>query len=234
MIEIVTFTGVDDRTDFDELRYVVDKYPFVEFGVLVGSETGQGNPIFPGLYLVRRLQQTLPSDRIAVHFCGKYARAVMGRTWEERQPRIYDVSEGYGRVQVNLHGDVGNPDPVAVDTSGLESFANHSTSNWVILQHRAGWQDIPLFHPKVEYLFDLSEGRGEEGFAHWPDPPDDRRVGYAGGIGPHNIDRAIDFANKHPDRSVWFDMERNVRTPDYWFDMDRVRAVCSAVADAQG
>ena len=56
------------------------------------------------------------------------------------------------------------------------------------------------------------------------------RVGYAGGIGPNNIDQALTFANQHPDAPIWIDMERNVRTSDNWFDLDKVRAVCEQVS----
>ena len=230
MIEIVTFTGVDDRTDFDELIYVAGKYPFVEFGILVGSQTGQDNPIFPSLFLVDRLRKTLPSDRISIHLCGKYARAVASPTLEERLPRIYDISNGFGRIQVNLHGDTDNTNRVTVDPGYLLSFANHSSASRVILQHRSGWKDVPLIHHKIEYLFDLSEGSGLEGFDHWPEPPNNMRVGYAGGIGPHNINQAIKFANMHPDHPIWIDMESKVRTSDYWFDMDKIRTVCNEIA----
>ena len=96
----------------------------------------------------------------------------------------------------------------------------------VILQHRGTWSEIPTDHPRIEYLFDLSEGRGEEGFEHWPDPPEDRRVGYAGGLGPHNVTKALEFAKGHPKAKIWFDMERNVRDQDYHLDLDMVREVC--------
>ena len=230
MIEIVTFTGVDARTDFDELVGIGNRYPFVEFGVLVGDQTCEDNPVFPTLELVYGLKKRLQADRIAIHLCGKYARAAARMEMGERPPRIHAVTNGFGRIQINLHEDAGSPERLGVDAGYLRSFANHSSARRVILQHRSRWENIPVQHPKVEYLFDLSEGRGQEGFEHWPDPPENMRVGYAGGIGPHNIDQAIEFANQHPACPIWIDMERNVRTPDYWFDMDKVRAVCQAVA----
>ena len=81
-------------------------------------------------------------------------------------------------------------------------------------------------HPRIEYLFDLSEGRGEEGFERWPDPTGDRRAGYADGLRPRNIRRALEFAARHPEYRTWFDMERNVRDAHYRFDLDKVREVC--------
>ena len=35
-IEIVTFTGVDDRTDLSRLSELAKRYPKLEFGVLAG------------------------------------------------------------------------------------------------------------------------------------------------------------------------------------------------------
>ena len=231
MIEIVTFTGVDERTDLEELAEVADRYQFAEFGVLIGSATGEDNPIFPYMSTVNRLRVRLPSDRIAIHLCGRYARAAVDGHMAESMTStiIHDITAGFGRIQVNLHGDVDSPDPIGMDTTTLVSFVNRCSAGRVILQHRRNWQDIPVRHPKLEYLYDLSGGRGEEGFEHWPEPPTGMRVGYAGGLGPHNIDRAIEFAARYPACPVWIDMERNVRTADYWFDMDKVRAVCRAI-----
>ena len=57
---------------------------------------------------------------------------------------------------------------------------------------------------------------------------DCRRVGYAGGIGPHNISTAMDFVDLHPRAHIWLDMESQVRTPAWWLDLQKVRAVCRA------
>ena len=116
----------------------------------------------------------------------------------------------------------------------IRHFAQEAENGSVILQHRGPWSEIPVDHPKIEYLFDLSEGRGEEGFEHWPDPPGDRRVGYAGGLGPHNIKTALEFAARHPDARIWFDMERNVRDQDYRLDLNKVREVCQLALAPHG
>ena len=137
-------------------------------------------------------------------------------------------------MQVNLHEDVENPTRVRVAATMVQRFAGQTGTRSVILQHRADWNEIPVDHPKIEYLFDLSEGRGEEGFEHWPDPPEGRRVGYAGGLGPHNIKTALEFAARHPDARIWFDMERNVRDRDYRFDLGKVREVCQLALLPQG
>ena len=223
MLELVTFTGVDAHTDLTELARIANEYPRAEFGVLVGSQTGGDNPIFPPIDIVCALRN-LGGVNTALHLCGKDARIVAGETHTPHSLNL--LCQGFGRVQVNLHGDGENSERVQVHDLEIRHFAQKVDTGSVILQHRGPWSEIPVDHPRIEYLFDLSEGRGEEGFEHWPDPPGDRRVGYAGGLGPHNITRALEFAKRHPKAKIWFDMERNVRDQDYRLDLDMVREVC--------
>ena len=125
----------------------------------------------------------------------------------------------------------GNPDDMmcaslAAASQVVKRFADTVGCQRVILQHRGGWGQIPVFHEKVEYLFDLSEGGGRAAFEEWPAPsPHLPRMGYAGGIGPETIDRAIDFALAYPDSNLWFDMEGRVRYAG-WLDLDAVETVC--------
>ena len=232
MLELVTFTGVDAHTDLKELAQITREYPKAEFAVLAGSQTDGDNPIFPPMETVRALRN-LDGVNTALHLCGTYARMAAGEVPAGWPARV--KAQGFGRVQVNLHGDAKNPGRIQVRALEIRHFAQEAENGSVILQHRGPWSEIPVDHPKIEYLFDLSEGRGEEDFEHWPDPPRDRRVGYAGGLGPHNIQTALEFAARHPDARIWFDMERNVRDQDYRFDLDKVREVCQlALAPQRG
>ena len=88
------------------------------------------------------------------------------------------------------------------------------------------FETVPIRHPRVEYLFDLSEGSSQEGFEFWPEPPTNARVGYTGGLGPHNIQTAMKFVKRHSQTRLWLGMERNVRTASYQLDLDKVRDVC--------
>ena len=229
MIEIVTFTGVDEGTDLREIQEIAGKYPRAEFGVLLGSQTRKhDNPIFPPVETVRALRD-LRGVNTSLHLCGTHARQAAGE--EPLDQGLIPLATGFGRVQVNLHGDPDNPARVRLDLLKMTDLAE--LPGRIILQHRGPWEDIPLDHPRVEYLFDLSEGAGIESFEHWPEPPEGRRVGYAGGIGPHNIRRALEFAGRYPEARIWFDMERNVRTPDYRFDLEKVREVCRLALDGK-
>lgn len=229
MIEIVTFTGVDVMTDFERLEDLSQQYPWAEFGILVGTQTGKDHPIFPPLEIVDVLRTVLPAERVAVHLCGRYARESMAPL---RLFDVFGVTAGFGRIQVNLHGDEYDPSQIVPTAESLTSMAKHADAHTIIVQHRGDWDTVPVQHPRVEYLFDRSEGSGQEGFQHWPAPPDHMRVGYAGGIGPHNISKAIAFAERHRERPIWLDMERNVRTDDYWLDLNLVEKVCRKVDEA--
>ena len=230
MLDFLTFTGVDSETRMNDLLSIAKSYgkSHVEFGVLVGSHTGESSQggIFPSLHIVRAVKG-LKRDygmQVAIHLCGRYSRMVMD---DEGVPdELYDLCNGFSRVQVNLHGDSFNPGRVAVAAWAIKRFADTVGCERVILQHRGGWGQIPVFHEKVEYLFDKSEGGGRAAFEEWPAPsPYLHRTGYAGGIGPETIDQAIDFALAHPDSNLWFDMEGRIRYAG-WLDLGAVEAVC--------
>ena len=223
MLEIITFTGVDAHTDLEEVREIAREYPRAEFAVLFGSQTWGDNPIFPPVETVRALRKT-QGVNTALHLCGRYARKAAGE--EPMGLGLKHLARGFGRIQVNLHGDEQDPRRIEIAIPAIKQFAEQAGTGSVILQHRGPWSETPVDHPMIEYLFDLSEGRGEEGFEHWPDPPGDRRAGYAGGLGPHNIRMALEFAERHPEARIWFDMERNIRDQNYRLDLDRVREVC--------
>ena len=223
MLEILTFTGVDRVTSLPDVVEIAARHPQVEFGVLVGSETQEyaDNGIFPPLPRVREFRAL--DIRTSLHLCGKYARQAMNNPIPSA---VLSLCEGFSRVQLNLHGDRWNPRRVDVTAEAVRRFADAAPAERIILQHRAGWEDVPVVHPAVEYLFDRSEGAGREAFHEWPSPPEHGgRVGYAGGIGPHNIGRVMQFVEGHRDNALWLDMEGNVRTGG-WLDLDAVREVC--------
>ena len=239
MLNILTFTGVDERTDLGKVLSIAEFYPRVEFGVLVGSQTGMV-PRFPPLPLVEKCKSLQQQGRgsWSVHICGTYARAVMGieAARGPTQDFVRSLCSGFNRVQINLHGDFFDESRIAVSHQSVKEFAESVECETTILQHRSGWDAVPLLHPQVEYLFDLSEGRGIESFQSWPDPPARGampgfgRVGYAGGIGPDNIEQAMERIRgfNRPDAQLWLDMEGRIRT-DGWFDMEKVKAVCDLV-----
>lgn len=233
MIDKITFTGVDNRTPLMELIDLADQYPRAEFAVLVGNQTNRNeNRRFPNLSTVRDLRELGEMGlNTSLHLCGRFSRAVV--TGEGPSEEIYELCEGFGRVQLNLASRIFAPSRRAGPVAAVKRFARRfaTGSRSVILQHRSEWSDVPFGHPAVEYLFDRSGGRGQAAFAHWPTPPRDsvERLGYAGGIGPDNIEDAMEFAGRYPKKLLWFDMETRVRCEDDWFDLDAIERVCRQV-----
>ena len=229
MLEKLTFTGIDSQTSFEALSTFADRWPRVEFGVLVGSATSnEDNGIFPPLETVGRLREWGREDgrQTAIHLCGSWARGVMRLGGASEA--IYGICSGFGRVQVNLHPDnYLEPRRISVDQERVALFADRVDCEKVILQHRGAWDAVPVKHPKVEYLFDRSEGAGREAFDEWPEPSSELpRMGYAGGIGPHNISMAMEFVERHGDVALWLDMEGRIRNGNGLLDHGAVKAVC--------
>ena len=229
MLDFLTFAGIDRQTPMKELLSIAQSYgkAHVEFSVLVDSHSGESDHgIFPPLHVVRAVK-SLQRDygmQIAIHLCGRYSRMVMQDNGSPDE--LYDLCNGFSRVQVNLHGDSFNPGRVAVAAQAVKRFADTVGCQRVILQHRSPWTPIPVYHEKVEYLFDRSEGGGRAAFEEWPAPsPLLSRMGYAEGIGPETIEKAIDFALAYPDSNLWFDMEGQIRYAG-WLDLGAVEAVC--------
>ena len=227
MLEILTFTGVDQQTSISELASISRDHPKVEFGMLAGTQSGE-TPIFPAIDFIRTLSVILRKLEVrqSLHLCGILARAAAGAPAAPvHTSMILDLCQPFDRVQVNLHGDSPDDSRIDVNAGSLTRFADMVACKKVILQHREDWESVPIPHQKVEYLFDRSEGRGIESFDAWPAPAGPRRVGYSGGIGPDNIGRAMQFVEKYPDTPMWLDMEGRIRTGG-WFDTGKARAVC--------
>ena len=197
-----------------------------------GDETGMGrNPIFPPVETVRALRD-LEGVNTSLHLCGRYARKAAGEEpdgagaeipGQGLRPGPGEPPRGRGKSRQRQDRPRQNQELRRADrepaASSCSTGAHGRTYPWTI--------------PGIEYLFDLSEGAGVEGFERWPEPPEGRRAGYAGGLGPHNILRALEFAGRYPEARIWFDMERNVRTPEYLFDLEKVREVCQAAFDGE-
>ena len=234
MLEIVTFTGIDERTDLERVCDLAERYPIAEFGVLVGSHTGG---IFPEMDVVLAFRDLVAKGvPMALHLCGIYSRCAM----EPDLPipsvqRMGDLacalSDGFSRVQINLNATAFSARNMAAHAAGIMQFADSVTSDKVILQHRGNWGGVPVIHDNVEYLFDRSGGAGIEAMNDWPPPISHSscRFGYAGGIGPHNIRKALDFVNLHSDSRTWIDMENRVRKGG-WLDLDAVESVLEVVS----
>lgn len=203
----ITFTGVDDKTDINEMTRLTAEYP-IEWGVLFSVSRQGVDPRYP---CYRRLEAlTRRPFILAAHLCGAYADAVNVDIDVDLPVSLRDFT----RVQIN-HA-VPNP-------SMINSFARrHGFSPMqFVAQCR---DDCFPENDGISWLNDASGGRGLSP-TKWPEYPG-RLVGYAGGLGPHNVRQEIEAIDA--DGPYWIDMESGVRTNNV-FDLAKCRAVCEEV-----
>lgn len=213
----VTFTGADDKTSISELVELAEEFPFIELGILVSADR-EGHPRYPSRDWQRRFRDAaLDADiDVAMHVCGLYSREFFHA---ERSPweRIGPVKHCARRIQIN-----GGPRHCSMRLGGwMREILQCERAKEFIFQVpngsealRACFNDnLPAFA-----LFDESGGKGQV--------PTERSapvggstiscagkrfVGYAGGIGLHNLHRELDKIEHVCSDDFWIDMEGRLR-----------------------
>ncbi len=208
--EIVTFTGLDERTDMDRVRALSLRFR-VEWGVLYSPSRQGKEPRYPNQETLDRIHAT-PDLVLAAHLCGNHTRKLMEGIWTG-----LDLDR-YHRSQIN-HS---KPVPEVIEAM----FKEHAPHIRPITQHRE--LTFPDYKG-IDFLYDCSGGRGDLPNKGWPEHPGAGRfVGYAGGLNPENV--AEQVAAMNPRGVFWIDMESGVRTDD-WLDLDKCEAVLTDVFD---
>jgi hypothetical protein len=219
-LDRVTITGADDSISPENLIGLTEKYPFVEWGILFSSSR-QGTPRYPSDRWIENLSLLTDSlPNLSAHLCGKFVRDLVleaNPTWWGMYDR---VSRIFNRVQLNFHGQFHKAAPKfseKIMSLNHEFILQHDGENdETILKLGA---DLPVFP-----LFDRSGGAGVVP-GSWPKPIW-KYQGYAGGLGPENIEDELHrISDVVGDSKVWIDMETRVRSnDDRTFDLKKVEA----------
>lgn len=237
-IRYITVTGADDSIKPEELIDLSRGWPNVEWAILV-SKTSQGMRRFPSWDWINRLREIknagqqlavdYPRFQFSCHICGRWAYNLVAGDmsfFEEKK----DILDMFQRFQFNFHGH----------------DLDHFSSNWVpnlkkVLPPNAQCifqmdgvnnhlLDIALSHGlNAVPLFDLSSGAGIVP-KDWPVPILNLFCGYAGGLGPQNIESELQRIESVVGKNViWIDMETHVRSNnDVQFDLEKVRTCLKA------
>lgn len=221
----VTITGADDRTNHQDLVELTEKYPFVEWGILLSAKR-EGEPRFPALEWIEGLKSFQDKLRLSGHLCGRWVRDVKhGKlSFREERPTIWQM---FRRVQLNLHGnydaDINNfLDAVALLYDKQIILQVDGMNNRLLMAA----VDAKV---NIAPLFDLSGGRGLCPDS-WPEPHQSICCGYAGGLGPDNLEEQLDHISVATgDHKIWIDMETRVRT-DEALDLNKVER-CLQIAE---
>lgn len=226
----VTITGADDSTSIAHMQELSERYPFVEWGVLV-SLRQESSPRFPGRNWIDRLMAVAGSANVnlSTHVCGRWVREMLvgDLDWEELPSCIQTCQ----RIQINTHAER------HVSTLAMMAKLYEKRQKQFIFQ----WDGInnhlttaaSCYGINVAALFDTSGGAGVVP-ASWPNPARDFPCGFAGGLGPDNVVEQLGKIAAVCPRNyeTWIDMERRVRTEDdSSLDMAKVERVLSLVAD---
>lgn len=238
MIKLVTMTGADDSVMPERIFETSDKFPFVEWAILV-SRTSAGTPRFPSLRWIDKVAELnneriiggKPSINLSCHLCGKYVRELLIGNGEFITEELDDVWNIFSRVQINTHAE-----PHDIDAFYLTSLLNMHNDKEFIFQYDGVNGETLLnlqFIPPTHYstLFDLSHGAGLLPES-WPALLPGIKCGYAGGIGPDNIEQQIIKINEIVgDVDTWVDMETKVRSANnQQFDIMKVEQ-CLRIAE---
>lgn len=219
----VTFTGVDEATDWATLVNLSEARPEIEWGVLYSTQHAgvDGRWRYPSLAWIQALAERWPTGtRRALHLCGQAAHA-----WIAGDADLRALGAQFNRIQLNVVAS-------RTDSSALHRALAQQAHAAVITQHHDG--NRPLTEAlgglaNHALLFDGSGGRGQLP-GTWPLPLPHRAVGYAGGLGPLTIAqqarRIQDLVQGQPH---WLDMEQALRDSEDHLDLTRVQAVLAAL-----
>ena len=207
----IAFTGVDDPALIPDMVHLSARYP-VEWGMLLDSAQ-EAQPLFPD-ESARRAMLAAPGLRWAAHVCGEQARRIANA------PDTATINlDGFTRVQVN---------------HGFSGSSESQVANVVAFGRKRGMRamlqclgDFPA-DTRLDWLFDVSFGRGNRPTV-WPTLPlDGPFCGYSGGIGPATVVETLAAIAPVAGSLYWIDMESGVRT-DRRFDIAKCEQVCRAV-----
>lgn len=222
----VTFTGIDDHTNLRKLVDIQQKYPFVEFGVLLSEHSDENGNRFPSLKTIAKLQGLCLN--LSLHLCGRLAREAVKGDFSGVEALLGDRVGLFRRVQLNISGYKNLPEKI--------DFQNPVWIEELIIQQKAT-NDCALFlkstdqaRDDITVLFDASGGQGKEyDFNYVPF----HKTGYAGGLNYKNVYRKLSELLKSASgrNPFWIDMESGVRTND-WFDIGLIEATLSEIERA--
>lgn len=225
MINRVTITGADNSIEPDDLLRLSAKYKFVEWGILL-SRSRTGTERFPSVEWLNYLAESnsMFQMNLSAHVCGGWVRELVNGQNPCGTGLPTNFLRECARMQLNFHAEkrdfsddfiqlvkIMQPDVIlqmdGVNDAILTKFIEHNQNSF----------------QQVNALFDLSHGEGVLPDS-WPKPIPHVCCGYAGGLGPDNLDEQMDkISNITGHIPVWVDMETKVRSNnDRQFDLEKV------------
>lgn len=229
MINRITITGPDQMTSPQDLNFLTQQYPAVEWAILVSaSQTGKSKR-FPGIDQILDIIEELDRPNLSLHLCGSYVRDLLMGDGTFIYETLAPIWKHFQRVQINTHGQPHPYDPMKV----VEFLKLWPEKEFIFQMDQENTQvltECAAMGVNCSGLFDMSHGAGVSP-KEWPLPFKFVKCGYAGGIGPENIAREMEKIDQLVGNTMtWIDMETKVRTNEDWLDIEKVEHCLSAHA----
>lgn len=237
MLTMVTLTGADNTVDPANLAELSKEFPFVEWGILIGSGTGNRLPSRDWIRdLIECRHESDNKMNLSLHICGSHLRTIAAGG-SSLMDYIGPGLCAFDRCQLNWHGQ---QQPAAVSENVLNAFCRLAPWEPQIIFQLDGVND-DLWRGAarrflVAGLFDASHGAGALP-GEWPPAKHDFACGWAGGLGPDNVvvESGKIAACCHASMQHWIDMETKLRaTDDGHFDLGKCRNVLEQMAPLIG
>ena len=226
-LDLVTMTGADDSTDPKDLYNLSEKYPFVEWGILISKNWTGKTSRYPSEKWIEEAKEIFDMSpvKLSCHICGSWVRDLLigDPVVLHKFPYLTNM---FKRFQLNFHAEKVEWDKDKF-ISTISLFPTKEFLFQIDGENGNKIFDEILKEKKhgVKPLFDISGGRGilpDE----WPGFISEAKYcGYAGGLGPENLEEQLKKINStvgENDR-VWIDMETRVRSNnDTLFDLNKV------------
>ena len=220
----ITFTGIDAKTDIQDLIDIQREFPIAEFGVLTSYHWNENGNRYLNPAFLSNLYAGNGKLNLALHVCGSAAHDAAVGGWEKINSHLFETLSLFKRIQLNVSNRNDNPKYL-----WLPPFVNQEL---IVQQHDANnlslynqTQDIWEGESRISVLLDASGGQGID--TPLKVLPSSGKVGYAGGFNPDNVGEKLSFLLQNVRMGeFWIDMESGIRTYD-WFDITKVRQVLS-------
>ena len=219
----ITFTGIDAKTDIQDLIDIQREFPIAEFGVLTSYHWYENGNRYLDPQIINDMRGK--GLNLALHVCGSAAHdAAVGR-WDLIDKLVWSNIDLFHRIQLNISNRSDNPDSLYAlpKIVGQEVIIQtHNALNTSIydatINKFNGFRR--MFGRSFSMLLDASGGQGID--TPLKVLPSRGKVGYAGGFNPDNVGEKLSFLLQNVRMGeFWIDMESGVRTND-WFDTNKV------------
>lgn len=232
-LRYVTLTGADDFISPYELYKISQKYPNVEWGILIGSKEGVSR--FPTRDWINELEDfyyNIYSNKgmnLSLHICGKHLENLVNG----KEINKFFQMEIFKRCQLNFHGEALHQDAISninkvfsvIKWNPEVIFQLNGVNNYAMQEFDYAMQEFDACERSG--LYDSSHGAGILP-NYWQANKTNYSIGYAGGLGPDNIKEQLPLIEEAAGESYWIDMETKLFT-DGKFDLDKCKSVLEQV-----